>query len=249
MLVCVCGITANTRWTLEERDTHRVSGISVCVPAFNEEGNIGEVVTKALKIVPKYADELEIIIVDDGSDDRTQQVAKEWAEKDDRVSVWGYAPNRGIGAALRTAFEQVSKPFVFFISSDNQYDFEDLGGFVREIENADVVVGYLPDRADPTARHLLSRSYHLVIQLLFGLRLRNINCIKFFKSEVLEAVELQANGPFIDAELLIKAKNKGFRISEIPVKHYPRAWGKQRGTSLKAIGRTLKELFKLFPQL
>lgn len=232
----------------DSRETHplkKVSGISVCIPAYNEEGNIGTAIATALEVLPEYAEEFEVIVVDDGSTDGTKMVADQWAEKDRRVKVSSYQPNRGIGAALRTAFQQVSKSHVFFISSDNQYDFHELKGFIEAAGSADMVVGYLPDRVDPLVRRLLSRSYHLVIQLRFGLKLRNINCIKFFKREVLDAVVLRSEGPFIDAELLIRAKRKGFTISEIPVKHFPRPWGKQRGSSVKAVLRTLKELFRL----
>ena len=224
-------------------------GISVCVPAFNEEGNIGRAIASGLQALPEYAEKFELIVVDDGSGDGTLVEAQSAAEGRAEVKVLTHGRRRGVGAALRTAYGEARHPLVFYISADNQYAYSELGKLLPCLQEADLAVGYLERRLDHPARLMASRLYHAVAGLLFGLKLRNINCIKLFRRVILEGMPLRSEGPFLDAELVIRAQNRGFRVAECPVEHRPRETGKQTGAGLRAVLLTLWEMTRYAPEL
>jgi glycosyltransferase involved in cell wall biosynthesis len=167
--------------------------------------------------------EYEIIIVDDGSTDGTSQIADELAEHSSRVKVVHHGVNRGYGAALGSGLRAAANALVFYTDADNQFDVDELRLFVPELEGVDMVLGYRVRRQDPWPRLVVARVYNWMIRILFGLRVRDIDCsFKLARRAVLEGIEVKSLTGLGDAEILIKALKAGASMKELPVNHFRR---------------------------
>jgi glycosyltransferase involved in cell wall biosynthesis len=229
----------------------KLDQLSVFFPAYNEEENVPLVVEKALEILPQVADEYEVIVVNDGSQDRTGEVAEELARAHPRVRVIHHERNQGYGAALRTGFRAARYPWVAFTDSDGQFDFADIERFLGYTQSADLILGYRLERADSALRRFYTVGWALIPRLLLGLDVKDYSCgFKLIKKSVIEAVEpLQGEEKVYQIELLVKAKRKGFRFAEVGVHHYPREFGQQTGADLGVVTRSMREMFYLYRRL
>ena len=230
-------------------DTSRIRFLSCFFPAFNEEENIAAVLDEALATLPRFADGFEVIVVNDGSSDRTADVVTEYAagrpEGDQRVRLVSHEVNRGYGEALRSGLAAARGDTVFFTDADRQFRIADLRRLLDHYGRSPFVVGYRLKRNDPWHRLVVARVYHAVLKRVFGLRLRDVDCaFKLFSREVLDRVrpDLVSRSAFISPELLIRAQNAGVTITEVGVPHYPRAAGRPKGATPKVIARTVKEI-------
>jgi glycosyltransferase involved in cell wall biosynthesis len=216
-------------------------------PAYNEEENVAETVRRALdEIGSLVGGSIEVLVVDDGSTDRTPQLADELAAGDERVRVHHQA-NRGYGGALRAGFEQASGELIGFSDGDLQFDLREMDRLLARIEDpsrpVDVVIGFRIKRRDPPHRLFIAKTYNAIASVLFGLRVRDIDCaMKLFRREVFDGLPLTTDSPFLSAELLIKLRARGERIAQVGVNHYPRAAGTNTGASFTKILRTFRDL-------
>lgn len=225
--------------------------LSVFFPAYNEEEAIESTVTKALKILPQIAKKWEIIVVNDGSTDKTGEIVEKLITQDKRIRMITHAPNRGYGAAVKSGLYNAKYNLIVFTDADGQFDFSEVTKFIetqRKTE-ADLVIGYYLKRQVPFYRILGSKLlWQPAVFFLFGLRVRDTDCgFKLIRKEVVDKIpRLEAErGPFISSEFLIKAKKAGFKIIEIGVHHYPRKEGQATGASLKVIISGFSDLFRL----
>jgi glycosyltransferase involved in cell wall biosynthesis len=224
--------------------------ISVFSPCYNEQKNIGNLITCMLDFLPKISSDFEIIIVDDGSTDATAEVAGTFAENHTQVRVIRHENNRGYGAALRTGFANSTKDYIFFTDGDNQFDITEISKFLPYVGSYDIVTGFRIKRKDNIIRKFNEFGFNRLVRILFGLHVRDLNCaFKIYKKEVIKSLELRSSLAFINSELLIRAKKKGFSIKEVGVTHYSRQWGSQTGANLKVIAGSLLELFQLRREL
>lgn len=224
--------------------------LSVFFPCYNEEKNVGTLLTNTLQFLPTISDDYEIIVVDDGSQDATAEIVKSFARKNDRVRLIRHEKNRGYGAALRTGFDNCNKDYIFFTDGDNQFDISEITKLLPYIKNFDIVTGYRMKRRDNFIRKINEFSFNRFVRLMFGLKVRDLNCaFKIYKKKVIKNLKLQSTLAFINSELLIRAKKKGFTIKEVGVTHYPREWGTQTGANIKVILGTFRELFNLRREL
>jgi len=228
----------------------RLPELSVFFPAYNEKHNIKHALESAYKVIPEYAEKFEVIIVDDGSTDGTSQLADELKKEYKNLKVVHHDKNYGYGKALRTGFENSSYQYVFFSDSDRQFDLNEIRKLVPLMDEADIAAGIRVNRKDPFYRRLNAKAYNILVKILFGLNVRDIDCaFKLIKKKVLNDVKLKSESQFVSAEFLIKASKKGYRIKQVGVTHLPRTYGKPTGNSIKAIVNSFKELFKLRQQL
>lgn len=233
----------------------KVKELSVFFPAYNEESNIEATVTTAAKILPQVAKKWEVIVVNDGSTDRTGEIVEKLISQNKRIRMITHTPNRGYGAALKTGLYNSRYDLIVFTDADGQFDFSEITKFIetQKKTGADLVIGYYLKRKAPLYRIWGSKLlWQPVVYLLFGLKVRDIDCgFKLIKKEVIDKIpRLEAErGPFISSELLIKAKKAGFKIVEIGVHHYPRKAGKATGASLKVILSGFADLFRLREKL
>jgi glycosyltransferase involved in cell wall biosynthesis len=228
--------------------------LSVFFPAYNEEGEIEDTVKKAVKVLQKYVVKWEIIIVDDGSSDRTPEISDKLANTEKYVRVVHHKPNRGYGAAFRSGFYSAKYDWIAFTDADGQFDLSEIDTFIEKQKktDADVVIGYYKKRQVSTGKILTSRVWEIFVFLLFGLHVKDIDCgFKLVRKKVVDTIpKLESErGAFISSEFLIKAKKSGFKIVEVPVTHYPRKKGSGTGRNFGVIVNSFKDLFKLWKKL
>jgi glycosyltransferase involved in cell wall biosynthesis len=230
--------------------TERLARLSYFFPAHNEEANLEGLVDEALQTLPSLADTFEIVIVDDGSRDRTAQIADDLtAAHPGIVRAVHHPTNRGYGAALRSGFGAARFDHVAFTDGDRQFRVADLGGLIARLAAADrpdVVVGYRIKRADPLVRTLYARAYRLANRIFFGLRVRDVDCAcKLFRREALEGIAVESGGAFFSAELLIKLQVAGRSVAEVGVPHHPRTAGSPTGAKPSVVFRAVRDFWLL----
>ena len=203
----------------------------------------------ALAVLPRFADDLEVTVVDDGSTDRTGEIADVLARADARVRVVHHGSRRGYGGAVRSGLASGTKEFIFFTDGDRQFAIADLGRLVAAIDGVDAVKGYRLKRQDPPRARFVALVYNWVIRVLFFGGFRDVDCaFKLFRRDVFERVPLdrvRSNGAFFSAELLITLRRAGIKTREVGVPHYPRTAGKAKGQQPKVILRATGDLLRL----
>lgn len=228
-------------------------GISLFFPAYNEAENVGRTIEKCVAVLEPFGCEYEIIIVDDGSQDRTAEIVKELAQENNRIILKRHEKNQGYGGALQTGFKSGRYGLIFFSDCDLQFDLGELTAFIdlmKQDPGIDGVIGYRIQRADPFVRKLNAFGWKLWARLLFGLKVRDIDCaFKLFKRELIETITIESSGALISVEILTKIKKAGYRLVESGVHHYPRQAGKQTGAKVSVILKAFYESFKLLRRI
>jgi glycosyltransferase involved in cell wall biosynthesis len=231
----------------------RLDGLAFFFPALNEEDHVGAVVSDALAILPRFADDFDVTVVDDGSTDRTGVIADDLAAKDPRVRVIHHGTRRGYGGAVRSGLRAARKPWVFYTDGDRQFDLADLERLIRVSDGVDAVIGYREKRADPPRRLFVAWVYNRAIRLLFGGGWRDVDCaFKLFRRDVFTRVPLErvrSNGAFFSPELLITLHRAGVRIRQVSVRHFPRTAGEAKGAPPRVILRAIRDLIRLRARL
>ena len=224
--------------------------LSFVFPVFDEERNIGQVIESARQIGEDLKRDFEVIVVDDGSRDSSPLIISKWMKADARIRGVRHSRNAGYGAALRSGLAEAKGDLVFFSDSDLQFDLGEIRHLLAHTRDFDIVAGYRFPRRDPWHRIAIARIWRGIVQSLFGLRVRDIDCaFKLFHRRVIEGVSLASVGAFINTELLVRAKAAGFRIREVPVTHRRRQHGTQSGARPRVLVRAVLELGSLYREL
>jgi len=232
----------------------QINKMSVFLPAYNEEANLENTVKNVVENLEKNITTWEIIIIDDGSKDRTGIIADSLSKKEKRISVIHHNPNRGYGAAFKSGLYAAKYPWISFIDSDGQFDFAEITKFIKTQEKtgADMVIGYYLGRKVSFMRKMNSKIWQFIVFLLFGLNVKDIDCgFKLISKKVVDTIEpLESErGAFISSEFLIKSQKAGFKIIEIGASHYPRKEGVATGAKLNVIVQSFIDLFKLWRKI
>ena len=220
--------------------------VSVVIPMYNEEAYVDRSVAAATGVLDGMGGEWEIVIVDDASTDDTARRAEALAAADARVRVIHNAVNRRLGGTLRAGFAAARKELIFYTDADLPVDLTQLPRAVRllEYQQADMLAGYRFDRtSEGLHRALYTIGYHVLIRLLFGLRIRDVNfAFKLFRRPLLQRFELRSEGSFIDAELLLRARKAGAVMIQMGLDYFPRTRGRSKLSSLGVIAAILSEM-------
>ncbi len=224
----------------------RLPGLTVVVPAYNEEGALATVVRNVLRVGAGIADRLEVLVINDGSRDRTREIAESLVAEDLRVRLINHPFNLGFGASQKSGFGHATQEFITLVPADNQFDVECLGRYVPLIADADVVVGYRVNRGDRFIRRVNTKVFRWVMRALFGVRLRDINWVKLFRKRILDGIDIEFKGIGVDAEVIVKAARRGGRFAELPVSYLPRTTGRSTGDKPLNVIITVLELIILW---
>jgi glycosyltransferase involved in cell wall biosynthesis len=232
----------------------KINELSVFFPTYNEAAVLEQVIKKAIAVLKNVADKWEIIIVDDGSVDNTKSVVKKLISDDKRIRSITHSGNRGYGAAFKSGFYGARYNWIAFTDSDGQFDFSEITDFIEKQRDtkADLVIGYYRKRRVALTKIITSRVWEFFVNMLFGLRVHDIDCgFKFVSKKVIDTIPIleSERGAFISSEFLIKAKKAGFKIAEIPVTHLPRKTGSGTGRNLKVIINSFLDLLRLWKKL
>lgn len=219
--------------------------LSVLIPAYNEEAGIARAVESMVPVLDRLFDDYELIVVDDGSLDGTRAVLEGLAPRFPRLRILSYAPNRGYAEALRRGFAAAAKPYVFFTDADLQFDLADLPLLFETLGGGEFAAGVRKDRRDPWPRKVLSRIYNVAQRAILGIRAADINCaFKLFRREFITGIPLVAESFVINAEIFLRARERGIGVAQVAVTHRPR----KRGSSsirLSTVPTTLREMVRL----
>jgi glycosyltransferase involved in cell wall biosynthesis len=225
--------------------------ISVFFPAYNDAGTIASMVVAARVAARELSDDFEIVVVNDGSRDHTADILAELERILPELRVVEHPVNRGYGGALRTGFASAQKELIFYTDGDAQYDPREMKALVEAMDDTvDFVNGYKIGRSDPLHRIIIGRIYHWTVRLAFGLRLRDVDCdFRLFRKSIFDRVELTKSSGVICVEMMKKVQDAGFRIREVPVHHYHRAYGRSQFFNFRRVLSTLYDLSRLWIDL
>ncbi|MGH7141656.1 MAG: glycosyltransferase [Minisyncoccia bacterium] len=228
---------------------HEPLSLSIFLPAYDEAENVAAAIADARRAAEEspYIGDWEIILVDDGSKDKTRAIAIRAAQKDPCVRVVWHPKNRGYGAALKTGIRASRKDWVFFTDADRQFDFTELSHLLAFAPRYDAVIGYRAPRRDPFMRLLNAWGWNALNRLFFGLKIRDIDCaFKLLRRAVVLRAMPTSRGAMVSAELLIRLTRSDARIKEVPVSHLPRRAGSPTGAKPSVILRALHEMIALY---
>lgn len=225
------------------------TGLSVFFPAYNDSGTIASLVIRAVQVARTLTPDFEVIVVNDGSRDATALILDELAQRyPDQVKIVHHPVNRGYGGALRTGFATASKDLVFYTDGDAQYDPAEMTALWERLSpEVDWVNGFKISRSDPLHRIVIGRVYHHFVKILFGLRVRDVDCdFRLMRRRIFDVVRLEKSSGVICLEMMKKFQDAGFRVAEVPVHHYHRAHGKSQFFNFKRIFATGVDVLKLW---
>jgi glycosyltransferase involved in cell wall biosynthesis len=223
-------------------------GLSIFFPAYNDSGTIASLVITALRTARTLTPDHEVIVVNDGSADGTAEILEELASIYPQVRIVTHEKNRGYGGALRTGFASATRELIFYTDGDAQYDPAEMEALWRRFDqNVDLVNGYKISRSDPLHRIIIGRVYHHLVKTLFRLTVRDVDCdFRMMRRSIFDTVHLEKNSGVICLEMMKKITDGGFRIAEVPVHHYHRAYGKSQFFNFRRLYRTAVDVMKLW---
>jgi glycosyltransferase involved in cell wall biosynthesis len=224
--------------------------LSLFLPAWNEEDYVERAVGRAMKVLQRLTDDWEIIIVNDASTDHTQEIAEGLAAKHRQIRVVNHPKNLKLGGSIKSGMAASTKDIVIYSDMDLPFDLDEIERALHLMDylEADLICAFRFDRTSEGPRRIVySYVYNTLISALFGTAIKDINfSFKVIHRRVLEAIELKSEGSFIDAELVVKAVKKGFRVFQMGVDYFPRSRGVSTLSSPSVIAKMLKELALLY---
>jgi glycosyltransferase involved in cell wall biosynthesis len=226
----------------------RPAGLSVFFPAYNDSGTIASMVIRAVQAASELTPDYEVIVVNDGSSDATADIADELARKYPTVRVIHHESNRGYGGALQTGIRSATKELIFYTDGDAQYDPGELALLWPQLTpEADLVNGYKISRSDPLHRIIIGRLYHHIVSVMFGLKMRDVDCdFRLMRRSMFERIDLEKTSGVICLEMMKKVQDAGFRMVEVPVHHFHRAYGKSQFFNFPRIFKTGVDVMRLW---
>lgn len=220
--------------------------VTVVILACDEEKNITPAVTSVLRVVKSTVSDYELIIIDDGSTDATGMIADELAKSNRKIRVIHHAKNLGFGCSFREGVQKATKTYVVGFPGDNDTSGQSLMNLINTIGEADLIISYPKERSPRSLlRKLISKSYVLAMNALFGLHLRYFNGSFICRSALLKRVPLRSKGFTVYAEAKVRLIASGASFKEVPFEHIGRKYGKSKALTLISIWRTLENILVL----
>jgi glycosyltransferase involved in cell wall biosynthesis len=234
-----------------DSDVQKPTGLSVFFPAYNDGGTIASLVITAVQTARQLTKDFEVIVVNDGSADATPRILSELAGLYPQVRIVTHEQNRGYGGALRSGFAAASKEVVFYTDGDAQYDPAEMALLWQHFgSDVDLLNGYKISRSDPLHRVIIGRIYHWTVKILFGLKVRDVDCdFRMMRRSIFDRIQLENNSGVICLEMMKKIQDGGFRIAEVPVHHYHRAYGRSQFFNFRRVFRTGVDVMRLWMAL
>ncbi len=225
--------------------------IAIFFPVYRDEGTVETVAMKSLKVLSRIASKYKVIIIDDGSPDKSGEIADKLAEKHSDIISVRHTTNLGYGAALKTGFKHsLDYDWICFTDGDDQYDVNELPNLAKLFHHYDLIVTFRYSKIYGTPRTFISFVYNLLIRLMFKSHLRDHNCgLKVIRSKVIKDMDIISNSAFIGAEIIINAMVKGYPIGEMGIKTYPRTFGESSVMSGRHITTSIQDMFRVYKKI
>lgn len=221
--------------------------ITIAIPAYNEAENIAFVVKDTLKELPRYFKDYEVVVVDDGSKDKTPEIVDKLTKKNKHLRVI-HQENGGFSKAMLSGIKASKKEFVAYMPADGQFLINDMRHCFDELNDSDLILGYRGGRQDyATRRIIFSYGYLLLLLFLFDIKYMDVGWVNIWRTKKVQHLKLTAvGGIFILTEILVRFKNKGYKIVEAPSYYHPRLSGEVKNAKLKVVYKTFLNAFKLW---
>src|SRR3989338_2983806 len=225
--------------------------VSAFFPCYNDAGTIASMVELATLTLMKVANEFEVIVIDDGSSDKSREILKELLQSNPYLKLVFHEKNKGYGGALRSGFKTASKDLIFYTDGDAQYDISELLNLLTKLsDNVDIVQGYKIKRSDPWYRIIIGDLYNFGVKLAFAIKIRDVDCdFRLIRRGVFDKVKLEHNSGVITVEMVKKFQDAGFKFAQVPVSHYFRSYGKSQFFNFKRVAHVAIELLILWREL
>jgi glycosyltransferase involved in cell wall biosynthesis len=222
--------------------------VTFSIPAYNDADALRSLLEEILLIRYKYAThDYPVLIIDDCSSDNTLDVALDFADQHQNVQVIRHSKNYGFGLTFKEAFNLPKTDWVFFLTGDNQFPAENILTLQRDMGSNDIVIGRRAKRKDNLTRRINSKIYNMVISVIAGSKITDVNSTILFKKEILSKIELSSQSAFVNAEFLLKAIKSGYSFTETDVVHKERLHGVGSGGRISVIfpviGDVLRYIF------
>src|SRR5712692_4010932 len=231
--------------------TEKKPRLGVAFLAYNEEALIAKTVREAVTSLSQISGlDWRVLVVDDGSRDRTGEIAEELAREDPRLSVVHHDGNKGYAVATETALRNAPGEVVMVVDGDGQHTMADSPRFLEAIDGgADVVFGWKKERHDPLPRLVLSKGLNTLSKWILGSPLHDINggC-RAFRREVARKLEIRHRINFVGDEIFARCRIAQWKVSEVVVRHFPREAGQsihRPWKMLATVARVIRYLFDL----
>lgn len=225
--------------------------LTIFFPVYNDWGTIASMVVESIIAVREITSDYEIILVDDGSRQRTKDILALLEQEFSQVRVVTHEQNKGYGGALLSGFEQASKEYIFYTDGDAQYNVRELVQLVDAMnDQVDVVNGWKIKRHDPFYRIFLGKIYQYVSKLLFTLPIKDVDCdFRLLRKSVFDEIQLNSTSGTICVEMIYKMARRGVRFAEVPVTHFFRSTGKSEFFNFIRLFRVARDYSKLWIRL
>lgn len=224
------------------------NSITIAIPTYNEEENIEWVVKDTLKNLPKYFKEYEVVIVDDGSKDKTPEITDKLADKFPKIVRVIHQPNGGYSKAMLAGIMAASKEFVAYMPADGQFLVDDMRHCFERIKDSDLVLGYRGSRPDYTPKRIVfSYGYLLLLLILFGIKYIDVGWVNIWRTKKVQKLDLRGTGGiFVLTEIVVKFMKNGYKIDEAPSYYHVRKLGEVKNAKLKVVIATFLTALKFW---
>lgn len=221
--------------------------ITIFFPVYNDENTIPTMVDKCISVLNEIASAYEIIIVNDGSPDKSGEVADKLAKIHPCIRVIHHEQNKGYGAAIKTGFQNAKYEWVCFTDGDDEYDVRDLKKMMQLKDFYDLIITFRYVKLYSNFRVFVSGVYNKLFRFVFKTSYRDISTgLKLIRKSVYDQLEIISDSPFIGAEITLRTMLKGYRVGEMGIQTFPREFGTGASVSSKNILRTLKDMRKVY---
>lgn len=218
--------------------------IAISIPAYNEAGTLSRIIRESLDVLKQVSSDYEVVVIDDGSEDGTAELLQTVQAAEPKLTIVRHARNEGLGTTLKEVFERPTKEVIFFIPGDGQIPPAELKTLLPHLDEADLVLGWRKIRRDPLVRRIMAFLYNILISIILGRRVRDIDSVILIKRSAYQALHVASQSAFRHAELVLQAKRLGFRWVEIPIQHLPRVSGGSKITNHRVLWPLLRDLVR-----
>ena len=224
--------------------------ISLIFPLYKDERSVKKMILNSLKILKKVDKNYEIIAIDDGCPEKSGKIAEKYSKKNSKIRVFFHKKNLGYGAAIKTGLKKSKYQCIFVIDGDGEYDVNDLPRLLKKYKYSDLVITYRYKKKYKTSRIIISWIYNILLRFLFNTSFKDISTgSRLINKKLFKKIKIDTNSPFLGAELAIKAKFLGYKVSEVGIHTYPRTFGTGSSISITNIIRTIRDMIILYFKL
>lgn len=221
--------------------------LSVIMPALNEEANISDAISSTVKALDLFKIDGEIIVVNDGSSDRTQSLAEEKAKEDPgRIRVIKHERPKGIGASFWEGVDSAKGDAIIMLPGDNENDPQEALRYYKLLEQVDIVIPFIFNReVRSLSRNILSLVYRFIINTTFLVNFNYTNGTILYRRSILWGIEERSDGFFFQTDILIRAAKKGYLFAEVPYKVGSRKNGVSKAISFPSLFKVIGGYLRL----